>query len=347
MNRAETIDTTTTADDLAADDTEQLAALCKAASDPLRLSILRVLDRDSYGVLELASLFDIKQSGMSHHLKVLANADLVMTRREGNSIFYRRSPIAHDDVLAAFREALFEQVDLLPVSPALQQAIDDIQRQRAENSRKFFSDNADKFREQQDLIASIEHYGDGVAELLDGVALPSHEHAIEIGPGEGAFLQALSQRFEKVTAIDNSAAMLTKAKAFGVSLGLNNIDFVLGDTHSTVKPAAMIVVNMVLHHIPAPSEIFRDLAALLLPGGALLVTDLCRHDQAWARESCGDIWLGFEPDDLTTWAQAAGLISDQEQYLTLRNGFRVQIRHFCKPSPPPPLPQGEGRNMNI
>ena len=333
MNQAEPLAVSPA--DTAIDDTDQLAALCKAASDPLRLSILRVLDRNSYGVLELASLFAIKQSGMSHHLKVLATADLVVTRREGNSIFYRRSPIAHDDAFAAFREALFEQVDKLPVTPSLQQAIDEIQRQRAENSRRFFSENADKFREQQDLIASLEHYGDGVAELLDGIALPSQLHAIEVGPGEGAFLQALSQRFEHVTAIDNSAAMLAKAKDFGATKNLHNIDYVLGDTHSVrgkVKPAAVIVVNMVLHHTAAPADIFRDLATLLEPGGALLVTDLCHHDQGWARESCGDIWLGFEPDDLTAWAAAAGLVSDQEQYLTLRNGFRVQIRHFCKPN---------------
>jgi len=332
MNQAEPL--AIAVSEAAVDATEQLALLCKAASDPLRLSILRVLDRDSYGVLELAALFAMKQSGMSHHLKVLAGADLVMTRREGNSIFYRRSPIAHDDQLAPLKEALFEQVDRLAVSAQLQMAIDAVQRQRAENSRQFFSDNADKFREQQDLIASIEHYGDGVAELLDGIALPSQAHAIEIGPGEGAFLQALAQRFGKVTAIDNSAAMLAKAEAFGRTHRLGNVAYVLGDTISvrdSVQPAQVIIVNMVLHHTAAPSEIFKDLSALLVPGGALLITDLCRHDQGWTRESCGDIWLGFEPDDLSQWAQAAGLISDQEQYLTLRNGFRVQIRHFFKP----------------
>ncbi len=31
---------------------EQLAALLKAAADPLRLEVLRILAKDSYGVLE-------------------------------------------------------------------------------------------------------------------------------------------------------------------------------------------------------------------------------------------------------------------------------------------------------
>ncbi|MCR3851041.1 metalloregulator ArsR/SmtB family transcription factor, partial [Pseudomonas aeruginosa] len=77
------------------DDYDPLAALCKAAGDSLRLNVLRALANDSFGVLELAQIFAIGQSGMSHHLKVLAQAGLVATRREGNAIFYRRSlPLA-------------------------------------------------------------------------------------------------------------------------------------------------------------------------------------------------------------------------------------------------------------
>lgn len=54
---------------------EALAALCKASGDALRLNVLRALANDSFGVLELAQIFDIGQSGMSHHLKVLAQAE--------------------------------------------------------------------------------------------------------------------------------------------------------------------------------------------------------------------------------------------------------------------------------
>src|SRR5210317_475543 len=72
-------------------ETAQLATLCKALGDPLRLDIMRLLQRDSYGVLELCEIFDIQQPSMSHHLKVLAKAELVTTRREGNTLFYRRS----------------------------------------------------------------------------------------------------------------------------------------------------------------------------------------------------------------------------------------------------------------
>jgi ArsR family transcriptional regulator len=70
---------------------DALATYTNASADPLRLNILRILGEGSFGVLELCQLFEIKQSSMSHHLKILASAGLVTTRREGNSIFYRRA----------------------------------------------------------------------------------------------------------------------------------------------------------------------------------------------------------------------------------------------------------------
>ena len=113
--------------------------------------------------------------------------------------------------------------------------------------------------------------------------------------------------------------------------GLKNIEFVHGDTgHSRLAEisADCIVVNMVLHHNPSPADIFSDLAHCLADGGVLLVTDLCRHDQDWARDACGDLWLGFEQEELTAWAESAGLAELAGVYLAQRNGFQVQVRLF-------------------
>ena len=89
---------------------------------------------------------------------------------------------------------------------------------------------------------------------------------------------------------------------------------------------------MVLHHTPSPASVLQNLAEALRPGGVLLVTDLCAHDQAWVREACGDLWLGFAPEDLADWAESAGLSEGASLYLALRNGFRVQLRAFHQSS---------------
>ena len=73
---------------------------------------------------------------------------------------------------------------------------------------------------------------------------------------------------------------------------------------------------------------FQVIDGCLAPGGVALVTDLCRHDQGWARENCGDLWLGFDPQELGGWARAAGLEDIASVYLAQRNGFKVQVRLF-------------------
>jgi ArsR family transcriptional regulator len=312
-----------------------LANLLKAAGDPLRLEILRVLRQDSYGVLELCRIFSIKQSGMSHHLKVLANAALLSSRREANSIFYRRAYLPPDHPFAALQQQLFASLDSLPIAEHLRAPIRELQQERGLAAQAFFSENADKFRAQQDLIASYPIYAEQMTQLLNNTALRDKNLALEVGPGEGEFLAVLAQQFNQVIALDNAANMLEKAKAFAQGNNLRNIEFIHGDTQSLPAHKVLadcILVNMVLHHTPSPADIFQDLSNALAPGGALLICDLCRHEQDWARDACGDLWQGFDPQDFSRWAQAAGLDEGQSVYFALRNGFQIQLRQFFKPT---------------
>lgn len=312
-----------------------LANLLKAAGDPLRLEILRVLSQDSYGVLELCRIFSIKQSGMSHHLKVLTNAGLLSSRREANSIFYRRAYLSPDHSFAALQQQLFASLDTLPITEHLRAPIIELQQERSQAAQAFFSENADKFRAQQDLIASYPVYAEQMIQLLNNTALRDKKLALEVGPGEGEFLAVLAQQFNQVIALDNAVNMLEKAKKFAQENNLRNIEFIHGDTQSLPGHKVLadcIVVNMVLHHTPSPADIFQDLSNALAPGGALLVCDLCRHEQDWAREACGDLWQGFDPQDFSRWAQAARLDEGQSVYFALRNGFQIQLRQFFKPT---------------
>jgi DNA-binding transcriptional ArsR family regulator/ubiquinone/menaquinone biosynthesis C-methylase UbiE len=313
---------------------QALTNLLKAAGDPLRLEILRVLAQDSFGVLELCRIFGIKQSGMSHHLKVLTTAGLLSSRREANSIFYRRAYLAPDHSLAALQQQVFATVDELPLAEPVSEQISAIQIERGALAQTFFSENANKFRAQQDLIASYSVYGEQVSSLLLNTPLRAKHLALEIGPGEGEFLPILAQQFTQVIALDNAASMLDRARSFAQSKELNNIEFICGDTQSLPEHKVLadcIVVNMVLHHTPSPADIFQDLSQALAPGGALLICDLCRHEQAWARDNCGDLWQGFEPQDFSRWALAANLTEGQSVYFALRNGFQIQLRQFLKP----------------
>jgi ubiquinone/menaquinone biosynthesis C-methylase UbiE len=308
-----------------------LTNLCKASADTLRLLVLRVLRTDSFGVSELCSLFNIRQPALSHHLKVLANAGLIAAKREANSIFYRRSELGQHPHLEALQHSIFETVDEIDLPPDIEERLVALHRQREENSSNFFRNNAHKFHEQQDLIASYSQYADVVLQVLNDTPLTRRRTVLEVGPGDGSFLLELAPLFERVVALDNAPGMLEQARKKVAGASLDNIEFVLDDTrNSQVKSlqADCVVMNMVLHHTPTPGEVLQDVAACLAPKGVVLVTDLCNHDQGWARENCGDLWLGFDPQDLAQWAQQAGLNEMASVYLAQRNGFKVQVRLF-------------------
>ncbi|GAA6166923.1 metalloregulator ArsR/SmtB family transcription factor [Sessilibacter corallicola] len=311
-----------------------LSALLKAASDPLRLQVLRLLAQDSYGVSELCRIFSVRQSGMSHHLKILSQAGLVTTRREGNSIFYRRT-LPNAFTHESLRNEIYTQVDQLEISQSVVEQLEVIRNERVSSSQEFFSLNNEKFRSQQDLIASFPVYKEQISELMKTADLPSADIAVEIGPGEGEFLPVLADAFSQVYAIDNNNNMLESARVFADNSKARNIEFILDDASSNELAlgedlADLIVANMVCHHVPSPANLFAVLAKTLKNRGSLIITDLCLHNQNWTREACGDLWLGFDPNDLSQWAQNAGLSDGQSIYFALRNGFQIQIRQFIK-----------------
>ena len=317
---------------------DALAPLYKACGDPLRLEILRVLRRDTFGVLELSQLFDMRQSGMSHHLKVLNRAGLLEPQREGNAIFYRRPLHLDTDNSSLMDNAarqVFRTLDQTPVARHLQEKIEAIRNQRADQCQAFFARHAEQFREQQELIAAFDLYADPTAELIRARAARHHwQSALEIGPGEGAFLPVIAGICQQVVAVDNSADMLRKARQTCADEQLENVELIEGTTATLLSGPHrfdLVVANMVLHHVPSPADIFLEASELMAYGGYLVISDLRRHDQDWARDNCGDLWLGFEPEELNAWATDAGLETGEAMFIGLRNGFQVQVREYRKP----------------
>jgi rhodanese-related sulfurtransferase/predicted transcriptional regulator len=77
---------------------EQFARIGKALSNPVRLELLDLLAQGERSVEDLAEAAEMRLSNTSAQLKVLAQAGLLTTRREGTRVFYRISD-AHVDAL--------------------------------------------------------------------------------------------------------------------------------------------------------------------------------------------------------------------------------------------------------
>jgi ArsR family transcriptional regulator len=71
-------------------DAERFAQIAKALGDPVRLQIVDVLHHHAGAicVCEINDLFDLAQSTISHHLKVLRDAGIVDSEKRGLWNFY-------------------------------------------------------------------------------------------------------------------------------------------------------------------------------------------------------------------------------------------------------------------
>jgi len=306
---------------------ESLNALFSALAHPLRMQVLRVMRADSFSVSELCAAFSVRQSALSHHLKILTDAGFLARRHEGTATFYRRQ--LPEGKHHALRQQILDQIDEESMPTGLASGLEAVQRLREQQSAAFFRDHGKEIRRQQESIASWEDYSRATLHLLDRAGDFERSAVIEVGPGDGALLGELAKRSATVCALDNSEEMLSAARHN--TREIPNIEYHLGEPKTLTEQRgtfAAAVVNMVLHHAADPEALVRDTALLLRPGGELIISDLCPHDQAWAREHCGDLWLGFSSEDLRAWAVTAGLEHCAELFFAQRNGFQIQVQHF-------------------
>ena len=81
------------------------ASIARALADPKRLCVLEQLADGERSVSDLSRDVGCQVPNMSQHLSVLRTAGLVVSRREGNTVFYR---LVDGRVLDAYR--LLQQV---------------------------------------------------------------------------------------------------------------------------------------------------------------------------------------------------------------------------------------------
>jgi len=85
--------------DVEREQAQGMAAIGKALGDPIRLQLVDVLRKHAgkVCVCELVPLFDLSQPTISHHLKVLRDAGIVASERQGLWAYYYVIPQALEE----------------------------------------------------------------------------------------------------------------------------------------------------------------------------------------------------------------------------------------------------------
>lgn len=272
-------------------------------ADSTRSRMLLVLERHELTVSELCAVLQLPQSTVSRHLKTLADAGWVASRREGTSRFYS---LALDDRAPAAQSLwalLREQVTGTPAADQDARRLKGVLGRRQAKSQEFFESAAGQWdRLRQDLYGRASH-------LLALPALLDERWVVgDLGCGTGEVAATLAPFVARVIAVDRSTDMLQAARRRlrehpNVDVRRGELEALpIGDNE---LDAATLM--LVLHHVPDPAAALSEAARVLRPGGRLLIVDMLPHDREEYRHQMGHVWLGLGDDQLRRLLIAAGL----------------------------------------
>ncbi|MBS7737838.1 MAG: metalloregulator ArsR/SmtB family transcription factor [Chelatococcus sp.] len=282
-----------------------LLTAMKAAAEETRMRMLALLSEGELTVSDMTDILGQSQPRISRHLKLLAEAGIVERHREGAWAFFRMAD--HHPAATAIRD-LVAHLDSADQRLAGDRARLKAARQaRAEAAQAHFSrlaDNWDKVRSLHVPEEAVE------AAIIEVVGAKPVQAFLDLGTGTGRMLQLLAPLASRVVGVDASHAMLSVARANLERAGLAKVQLQQGDIHALpVEHDAfdLVLIHQVLHYLDDPARALREAAAVLAPGGRLLVVDFAPHALEFLREEHAHRRLGFAADQIGGWLEEAGL----------------------------------------
>ena len=275
------------------------SALLRLLSDPTRVRLLALLEREELTVAELSSVLRLAQPRVSTHLAKLKEADLVRDRRAGVSSYYR-----YNGELDVREGALLR---------ALKDNVDDALLR--DDERRLPGVLAKRARAEgwADSVAGDmeRHYSPGRTweTLARGMTqLVETGDVLDVASGDGVLAELLAPRARSIACIDASQRVVDAARLR--LKGFANVEVRVGDMHALDFPVARFDLVLLMHALTyseRPADVVAEAARVLRKGGRLLTATLGRHAHKTAVEPFEHRNLGFDVDELAGFARAAGL----------------------------------------
>jgi 2-polyprenyl-3-methyl-5-hydroxy-6-metoxy-1,4-benzoquinol methylase len=273
----------------------------RALSDPTRLRIVSLLEKDELSVNELQEITRMGQSRISTHLGLLQESGLVDSRKEGKRTFYKLQAAANgsNEVMRLAVKGAKE----LPEHASDQINLKRILNRRREQAQVYFNHVAGRFDRVYGPGRSWQAFGHLLLRVLPPLVVA------DLGAGEGLLSELLARRCKKVIAVDNSEKIVAFGAAKAKKNNLKNLEFRLGDLQSPPVEAEsvdLVILSQALHHAEEPAAAIAAAHRILKTGGQVMILDLARHQFEQANQLYGDRWLGFAESELQEWLEKAG-----------------------------------------
>ena len=270
-------------------------------SEPTRVRLLRLLEKEELSVGELSRIVQIPQSTISRHLKVLVQGGWLQRRAVGTASHFSIDRAGLGKETAELWSVVKSQAEHAYEEDS--RRLHTVLAMRGADSREFFGHHADRWNAlRRELFG--EHF---LLPTLLGL-LPSHLCIADIGCGTGDVLAALGPYSHQLIGIDRELAMLEVAHERichleNVSLRQGSVENLPIDTDSI--DAALS--TLVLHHVENLEAAFQEVSRALKPDGRWVILDMQPHERTEFRNTLGHLHLGLSRDTIRQLGEHVGL----------------------------------------
>ena len=316
-----------------------LPGLLKVLSEPTRLRILALLEREELAAGELSRALGMGPSRVSNHLRILREQRLLKERQDGSRSFLRAALAVDggaDELTAAVWNSVRAGVEELPEHEADRMRLASLLEERSRTGSSFFDRVAGRWDKFGARFESGQARQRAVASLLG----PGLVFA-DLGCGTGYFARALVGLCARLVCVDGSAGMLEEAARRLDALDPRGqgteIDLRPGDLSSLPIATDELdgaIAGLVLHHLPEPEPALREAFRVVRPGGSLTVVELAPHRERWMLDELGDRHLGLDSGQVAHAMRTVGFVDVRLEALDDR---------YC---PLPTQAQAEGGGTN-
>jgi SAM-dependent methyltransferase len=286
-------------------DPNQLISRMSSLSDPARLRIMHLLERQAMLVNDLAEVLQLPQSTVSRHLKQLSEQGWLVSHREGTSHQYRMLADELDDHARSLWTLAHQQTSNWTAVTQDRLRLSAVVAARQRDSRSFFAGAARDWDQIRAEYFGTHFSAAGLLALLDSSLVVA-----DLGCGTGALLEQLSPFCKQVIGVDNSDDMLAAARQ-RVSK-MRNVDLRQGDLASIPIDDASVDATLcvlTLSYVPEVAAALSEVRRVLKPGGRAVVVDVLPHHRDDFRRQMGQTRMGFSEEELTALFRTAGFSS--------------------------------------
>ena len=273
-----------------------------AVADPIRCRMLVPLERHELTVNEIGSVLQLPQSTVSRHLKTLADAGWVVSRRDGTSRFYGMATQELDPGAQQLWPLIRQQIAGTNGAEQDERRLKAVLAKRRSKSEEFFASASGQWDHLRSELFGDRFHLHALMALLEPTLVVG-----DLGCGTGQVTELLAPHVSKVIAVDGSTDMVQAARKR--LKALHQVEVRRGDMESLPIDDQQLdaaIVALVLHHVPEPARALAEVHRVLKRGGRVLIVDMLPHDRVEYQQQMGHVWLGFSEKTMKKHLENAG-----------------------------------------